>query len=57
MIEYTSTSSKLHNVAQDIKKVVIKTRMFDEQADVCLVDTPGLNGVAELSQRENDRAY
>lgn len=31
LIEYTSTSSKLHNVAQDIKKVVIKTRMFDEQ--------------------------
>lgn len=52
LIEYTSTSSKLHNVAQDIKKVVIKTRMFDEQTDVCLVDTPGLNGVADYHKEK-----
>ena len=47
LIEYTSTVSKIHNVAQEIKKVVIKTKMFDQNADICLVDTPGLNGIAD----------
>lgn len=47
LIEYTSTVSKIHNVAQEIKKVVIKTKMFDQNADICLIDTPGLNGIAD----------
>ena len=47
LIEYTSTVSKIHNVAQEIKKVVIKTKIFAQNADICLVDTPGLNGIAD----------
>lgn len=45
--EYTATSSKLHQVADEIQKVVIKSNLFETRENVCFVDTPGLNGVAD----------
>ncbi len=45
--EYTATSSTLYQVSHEIKKVVIKSNLFDANENVCFIDTPGLNGVAD----------
>lgn len=45
--EYTSTASQRHSVAQEIEKVVIKSKVLESNAAVCFVDTPGLNGIAD----------
>lgn len=45
--EYTSTSSTTYHVAGEIEKVIIKSRLFKMDFPVCLVDTPGLNGIAD----------
>ena len=45
--EYTSTSSKKHAVAQEIEKVVIRSKILDSDVPICFVDTPGLNGMAD----------
>lgn len=45
--EFTATASKSHLVAQEIEKVVIKSKILDNSAEVCFVDTPGLNGIAD----------
>lgn len=47
IMDYTATASTTHAVAQEIEKVVINSRIIDSDARVCLVDTPGLNGVAD----------
>ena len=45
--EFTATASKSHLVAQEIEKVVVKSKILDNNAEVCFVDTPGLNGIAD----------
>ena len=45
--EYTSTSSRSHQVANEIAKVVIKCNIFESKFPICFIDTPGLNGVAD----------
>lgn len=47
MIEYTSTSSEKYSVAHEIDKVVIKSKIINDNSPVCFVDTPGLNGIAD----------
>ena len=47
LIDYTSTNSKIHQVAQEVNKVVIKSNVISCNQKVCFVDTPGLNGVAD----------
>ncbi len=47
IMDYTATASRTHAVAQEIEKVVINGRIIDSDARICLVDTPGLNGVAD----------
>jgi len=45
--DYTTTSSTTNAVAQEIEKVVITDKILDTDANVCFVDTPGLNGIAD----------
>lgn len=45
--DYTITSSKVISVADEVKKVVLRTHIFDVDYPVSLIDTPGLNGVAD----------
>lgn len=45
--EYTSTSSHIHSVADEIEKVVIRDNIFNIDYHVTFIDTPGLNGVAD----------
>lgn len=45
--DYTVTSSKVISVADEVKKVVLRTHIFDVDYPVSLIDTPGLNGVAD----------
>ncbi|HIR24377.1 MAG TPA: dynamin family protein, partial [Candidatus Egerieimonas faecigallinarum] len=47
IMEVTATSSSTHAVAQEIDKVVIRYKILDHAADVCFIDTPGLNGMAD----------
>lgn len=43
----TATASDSYLVANEIERVVIKSRVLDTGAKVCFVDTPGLNGIAD----------
>lgn len=45
--EFTATTSESYLVAQEIEKVVIRSRILDNDSKVCFVDTPGLNGIAD----------
>lgn len=45
--EYTATASTIYSVAKEIDKVVINSRVLESGANVCFVDTPGLNGVVD----------
>ncbi|QCQ04651.1 hypothetical protein FAX13_08525 [Ligilactobacillus animalis] len=45
--DYTSTSSKIVSVADEVKKVILKTHIFDVDYPISLIDTPGLNGIAD----------
>lgn len=45
--DFTSTSSKKHKVASEVERVVIKSKIIDTEDEICFVDTPGLNGVAD----------
>lgn len=47
LTDYTVTSSKVISVADEVKKVVLRTHIFDVDYPVSLIDTPGLNGVAD----------
>ena len=47
IIDYTATASTTHAVAQEIEKVVIKSKILKSDEKVCFVDTPGLNGIAD----------
>ena len=47
IVDFTSTTSTVHEVAQEIEKVVVKAKFLDKGSNVYLIDTPGLNGVAD----------
>ena len=49
---YTAVSSKICDVAKEIRKVVIKCHIFDSDASVVFIDTPGLNGVADKHREQ-----
>lgn len=60
LLDYTTTKSKVTNVVNSIKSVDYYTDFMDPSIDVVLVDTPGLNGMAdghrELTLQEVKRA-
>lgn len=60
LLDYTTTKSKVTNVVSSIKSVDYYTDFMDSSIDVVLVDTPGLNGMAdghrELTLQEVKRA-
>lgn len=45
--EFTATSSKKYLVSKEIEKVVIRSRILTQHSNICLIDTPGLNGIAD----------
>lgn len=45
--EYTTTSSKEIQVAEEIQRVIIKSAVMDSEIPLRFVDTPGFNGTAE----------
>lgn len=45
--EFTTTNSVQYNVSSEIEAVMVKLHFFDENENMVLVDTPGLNGVAD----------
>lgn len=45
--EFTATSSKKYLVSKEIEKVVIRSKMLIKHSNICLIDTPGLNGIAD----------
>ncbi len=47
LVEFTTTQSRERNVVQDIQFVDYYTDFMEEGADVVIVDTPGLNGMAD----------
>ncbi len=47
LVQYTTTQSHQHNVVQDIRYVDYYTDFMAEDTDVVIVDTPGLNGMAD----------
>jgi len=47
LVEYTTTQSRERDVVQDIRYVDYYTDFMEEGADVVIVDTPGLNGMAD----------
>lgn len=47
ILDYTTTKSESYEVAKEIKKVVIHSKIIDTDKPLIFVDTPGLNGVAD----------
>lgn len=45
--EYTTTNSTEYKVIEDVENVNIFIPIMDSKADVIIVDTPGLNGMAD----------
>ncbi|WP_177177554.1 dynamin family protein [Propionispira arboris] len=45
--DYLTTESKILNVAQDIQAVHVFCKVFPDNRNITIVDTPGLNGMAE----------
>lgn len=45
--DFTTTTSAKHSVASEIEKVVIRSKIIDINENICFVDTPGLNGIAD----------
>lgn len=45
--EVTATNSLKHSVAEEIDKVIIRSKILDTDARICFIDTPGLNGIAD----------
>ena len=60
LLDYTTTKSRVTNVVNTIKSVDYYTDFMDPSVDIILVDTPGLNGMAdghrELTLEEVKRA-
>lgn len=61
LVDYTTTISKKFNVSEDIKLVSVKGDFQEIYPNVVLVDTPGLNGIAdkhrELTYDQVKRAH
>ena len=49
---YTVASSKICDVAKDIRKVVIRSHIIDSDMPIVFVDTPGLNGIADRHREQ-----
>ena len=47
ILDYTNTKSESYEVAREIQKVVIHSKIIDTDKPLIFVDTPGLNGVAD----------
>lgn len=47
ILDYTTTKSESYEVAKEIQKVVIHSKIIDTDKPLIFVDTPGLNGVAD----------
>lgn len=47
IFDVTATDSKQYDVADEIEKVSIHGKIIENDADICFVDTPGLNGIAD----------
>lgn len=47
LLDYTTTKSRVTNVVNTIKSVDYYTDFMDPSVDIILVDTPGLNGMAD----------
>lgn len=47
ILDYTTTKSESYEVAKEIQKVVIHSKIIDTEKPLIFVDTPGLNGVAD----------
>ena len=62
ILDYTTTKSEAYEVAREIQKVVIHSKIIDTDKPLIFVDTPRLNGVADnhrdktLSQIERAHA-
>ena len=47
LAEYTTTMSKTHQVVEDVVKVELYLPVVENKRRIVIVDTPGLNGVAD----------
>lgn len=52
--EYTTTSSTVHSVAEKISKVIIKKHFLDYEGELSVIDTPGLNGIADKHREKTE---
>lgn len=52
--DYTTTSSTVHSVAENIAKVTIKNHFLDYEGELSVIDTPGLNGVADKHREKTE---
>ena len=47
IMNVTATESSDYSVANDIDKVTIRSSILENDSNICFVDTPGLNGIAD----------
>ena len=52
--EYTTTFSSLYSVAENIDKVIVKKHFLDYEGKLSLIDTPGLNGIADKHREKTE---
>ena len=52
--EYTTTSSTVHSVAEKISKVIIKKHFLNYEGELSVIDTPGLNGIADKHREKTE---
>ena len=52
LADYTATSSKKYQVASEIYKVIIRAPILGKEYPVTLIDTPGLNGIADMHREK-----
>ena len=52
--DYTTTFSSLYSVAENIAKVIVKTHFLDYEGELSLIDTPGLNGIADKHREKTE---
>lgn len=52
--DYTTTSSTVYSVAENIAKVTIKNHFLDYEGELSVIDTPGLNGIADKHREKTE---
>ena len=52
--DYTTTSSTVYSVAENIAKVTIKNHFLDYEGELSIIDTPGLNGIADKHREKTE---